>query len=710
MARAKTPPSPTFFTPTAQIAQSTHQEKLQASPSYAYTPTPASAILSPIAEAALWRYRASKALRLWQQSLENLDLLTPTIAINLSQTFQKLSKSRYTVALIAEVSRGKSELINALLFSQYGRRIVPTGAGRTTMCPVEFFCDPSTPPYLDLLPISSLAPLPDDTGLEPPSSLSELCNIPSAWQRYDLDETNADTLALAMQRISESQTIPTAEAERLGIHIASTDARNIEDTTSSIEVPFWRYARMNLHHPLLETGLSLLDTPGLNALGHESELTLEILPNTDAVLFLLSADTGVSHSEQLIWERFLQHLPKNNTRLILNKTDTLNDPLRNPYESQDALKDQIERCAKAMKMPKDAVFALSAQQGLVARIAKNPLDFERSGLGPLEADLQSNLLEKCQLRMKHMVLQTLIVNYHALSESLSTEALELHTELGQLTALSNSKDRLYAIHAYTSDTQKRQALEATLINKLHARLNNHRQTLMDMLSISDIQHSFSTALDRCQTGQIHTIHQELTIALAAAQMRFVAIQNEMEATQTSVVDSLCKLERLMPEVQGKPNNSKEVMTEGITNSLPVMPNLTSVLVEIKRLAQRYKPGASSLFPNLKMLHLTATQRKKHAATTTLAMERCMQLGNSLHIETMPWLEALRQYVEQAQHRHQADIQKRSNALSRMDEAQNDLNLSCQQLTDTLRTTLERKRYLDHAYAEAQSLLKATPKA
>ena len=44
---------------------------------------------------------------------------------------------KVTVAFVAEFSRGKSELINALFFAGYGRRIMPAAAGRTTMCPTE---------------------------------------------------------------------------------------------------------------------------------------------------------------------------------------------------------------------------------------------------------------------------------------------------------------------------------------------------------------------------------------------------------------------------------------------------------------------------------------------------------------------------------------------------------------------------------------------
>jgi hypothetical protein len=38
----------------------------------------------------------------------------------------------------------------------------------------------------------------------------------------------------------------------------------------------------------------ILDTPGLNAIGTEPELTLNLIPNAHAVLFILAAETGVT--------------------------------------------------------------------------------------------------------------------------------------------------------------------------------------------------------------------------------------------------------------------------------------------------------------------------------------------------------------------------------------------------------------------------------
>ena len=72
-----------------------------------------------------------------------------------------------------------------------------------------------------------------------------------------------------------------------------------------MEVPKWRHALINIAHPLLKQGLVILDTPGLNAIGAEPELTVNLIPQAHAVVFILAADTGVTKSDLSIWREHL---------------------------------------------------------------------------------------------------------------------------------------------------------------------------------------------------------------------------------------------------------------------------------------------------------------------------------------------------------------------------------------------------------------------
>jgi hypothetical protein len=101
-----------------------------------------------------------------------------------------------------------------------------------------------------------------------------------------------------------------------------------------VEVPRWRHALINFPHPLLKQGLVILDTPGLNAIGAEPELTLSLLPNAHAVLFILGADTGVTQSDLTIWKRAYLRRRFRPARplVVLNKIDGQWDELKTSEE------------------------------------------------------------------------------------------------------------------------------------------------------------------------------------------------------------------------------------------------------------------------------------------------------------------------------------------------------------------------------------------
>ena len=95
---------------------------------------------------------------------------------------------------MGEYSRGKTELINALFFSEYGQRMLPSQAGRTTMCPTELFFDrTSNSNYLLLLPIETR------TG---ELSLQQLRKQPERWVKHDLDERDPEIMREVLDRKS----------------------------------------------------------------------------------------------------------------------------------------------------------------------------------------------------------------------------------------------------------------------------------------------------------------------------------------------------------------------------------------------------------------------------------------------------------------------------------------------------------------------------
>ena len=343
-----------------------------------------------------WKQTRSRLLTRLQPWLKQQDLFTADARSAIERAQQALHDDQVTVAVAGEFSRGKTELINALFFADQGRRLLPTDAGRTTMCPTEIFCDLQSPPELRLLPI--------ETRCEE-LTLSGLRDIPERWHCVPLDLDNPDTLTDSLQMLTENKLVSKREAAELGLF----QERDHADS-SSVSIPRWRLAQLNIRHPLLAQGLRILDTPGLNAIGSEPELTYEMLPSAQAVLFVLAADTGVTHSDLQIWQNFIQRPGQAKRRgvvVVLNKTDTLWDELRSPKQVAESIIKQCREASKTLGIATDQVYAASAQKALLARVQDNPGLEQRSGIISLEKHLGetmvSNRMRLIQEEHTHMV-------------------------------------------------------------------------------------------------------------------------------------------------------------------------------------------------------------------------------------------------------------------------------------------------------------------
>ncbi|MDO9031690.1 MAG: dynamin family protein [Hydrogenophaga sp.] len=337
-------------------------------------------------EHGVWRKQFALRLKLLSEWLSDHDLLEAGVRERLDQLHAQVKNDKMMVAFVAEFSRGKSELINAVFFAGYGRRIMPASAGRTTMCPTELGYDAEVPPCLRLLPI--------ETRLQP-QSLLDWRNAPDKWERVDLDVNDPQQLARAIQKVAEVRRVSQAEAASLGFWNDETPNENpLVGPDGLIEVPKWRHALINMAHPLLKQGLVILDTPGLNAIGAEPELTVSLLPQAHAVVFILAADTGVTKSDLGIWREHLSVVGEDKaTRLVvLNKIDTMWDALSSPEQVQLQIASQRSDSAEILGLAPQQVLAVSAQKGLLAKVSRDDKLLQASNLMELEAALGEGLL------------------------------------------------------------------------------------------------------------------------------------------------------------------------------------------------------------------------------------------------------------------------------------------------------------------------------
>ncbi|MET4027035.1 putative GTPase [Marinobacter sp. MBR-99] len=332
--------------------------------------------------------------RLW---LQDNNLFSEDVSTRIRHGLELLIEDELTIAFVGEYSRGKTELINALFFSEYGQRMLPSQAGRTTMCPTELFFDRSANQnYLLLLPIETR------TG---ELSLQQLRKQPERWVKHDLDERNPEVMREVLAEVARVKSVPPEEARQLGFDEAMLEQDR--NNPGNVLVPAWRNAQISIRHPLFERGLRILDTPGLNALGSEPELTISMLPRAHAVIFVLSADTGVTASDMTIWKDHIdtEHADHRAGRFaVLNKIDVLWDDLQGEQHTADAIERIRTYTAEHLSIRQQDVIPLSAKQGLLARVRKDNELFGRSNIGQLEQlIIQRILVHKEQLITQNLI-------------------------------------------------------------------------------------------------------------------------------------------------------------------------------------------------------------------------------------------------------------------------------------------------------------------
>lgn len=347
-----------------------------------------------------WKRDLIREITRYRSWLAHNRLSSEAVDARLERALRVLRTDHITLAFVGEYSRGKTELINSLFFSSYGQRILPSRAGRTTMCPTELLFDPrSERSYIRLLPIESRL---EDT------SIAQLKRTSRLWLNLPLDPRDPQSMAEAFAQVAQTKTVPVEQAIALGFDPATLESVGGGD---DVLVPAWRHAMVNFDHPLLRQGLRILDTPGLNALGSEPELTLSMLPNAQAIVFLLSADTGVTASDMQIWQQHIRQLDEdtqNSLFAVLNKIDVLWDDVAGEAFVQNAIEQIRETTAQQLGIDAADVLPLSAKQALMAKIRGDQALLERSQLAELEQLLSQRILaQKERLLEDQVVLQVM---------------------------------------------------------------------------------------------------------------------------------------------------------------------------------------------------------------------------------------------------------------------------------------------------------------
>jgi hypothetical protein len=339
-------------------------------------------------EYSLWRAKLVQSIEMYQQWRTRYDMTDANSTATLLNILNNLQSDRITLAFVAEFSRGKTELINALFFAETGVRLLPSSPGRTTMSPTELFYDEVGGSYIRLLNI--------ETRLES-KTLAEFKQMPERWTHFDLNGNSPRQMQEAFKELVAVKKVPREVADELGLWNEREAKEQGLVNPTVVEIPCWRHALISFPHPLLKEGLSILDTPGLNALGTEPELTLNMLPSAQAIIFVLAADTGVTKSDLEMW---LNHIclarggKKQGLAVVMNKIDAMWDDLGGAAAYDESIRSQIKTSASILKINENAIFPVSAKQALLAKVKSDTVLFERSRLSTLEKYLATDILKQ----------------------------------------------------------------------------------------------------------------------------------------------------------------------------------------------------------------------------------------------------------------------------------------------------------------------------
>ncbi len=450
-----------------------------------------------------WKRDLIREITRYRSWLAHNRLNSEAVDARLERALRVLRTDHITLAFVGEYSRGKTELINSLFFSNYGQRILPSRAGRTTMCPTELFFDPrSERSYIRLLPIESRL---EDT------SIAQLKRTPRLWLHLPLDPQDPDNMAEAFAQVALTKAMPAEQAIQLGFDPATLESA---DGSDHVRVPAWRHAMVNFDHPLLRQGLRILDTPGLNALGSEPELTLSMLPNAQAIIFLLSADAGVTASDMQIWQQHIRQLDEdtqNSLFAVLNKIDVLWDDVAGEDFVQNAIEQIRQSTAQQLGIDPADVMPLSAKQALMAKIRGDQALLERSQLEQLERLLSQRILtHKEQLLEEQVVHQVLAL----LQNSQHTLRLRLEKVIEQRDLLAShqtgSGQMLLELTARTRHDHNRHH-KRLLDLKTNQRLLQRQGDLLRTAIRAERLEEHLTRLRRSLTGSLTTLGINLAI-------------------------------------------------------------------------------------------------------------------------------------------------------------------------------------------------------
>jgi hypothetical protein len=602
-----------------------------------------------------WRDALAKAIVDLRQWMSETQMLEGDSGRRLDLALERLAEDKLVIAFVAEFSRGKSELINAIFFAEYGTRVLPSSAGRTTMCPTELLYDPTLPPCIRVLPIETRG----RSG-----STSDFKRLAHEWQVFPVDTGSAEGMLGAFRMVAETIRVTVDEARGYGLFDPDDPDQSVAiDADGMVEISRWRHAIINFPHPLLKRGLVILDTPGLNALGAEPELTLSLVPSANAVLFVLAADTGVTRSDLDVWRQVVGDAGHRNHLAVLNKIDGLWDPLRSADEVDAEVRRQVQSVATTLELDPGRVFPVSAQKGLVAKVRGDDALLQASRLPKLEEALIELLVPAKQRIVRDQTMAAadrVVLDTRQMLSARERGVIEQLYELRSLQGKNQSSIERMTRRAYAEQKEFEDVVRKIVAAR--AVLSRLSEDMFKPLRVDALRaHVFATR------QRMRDSHLSLQLS-SAVRDHFAGLREMLRDANARTLE----IEQMVLGVQRR--FAEEL---GWSVSPPMAFSLDTYIAEIERVEQ----ACRSQFGALAALTTDKWALMQRFFDTVVSKSR--EVFSAAERDAEAWVKSLLPPLEVQVREQRAQLKKRAESVAKIRDAQGSLDERISELEEAL---------------------------
>lgn len=356
---------------------------------------------------------------------------------NLDTLKKRLEEQRFHLAILGQFKRGKSTLLNALL----GEVVLPVSVIPLTAIPT--FVRPGDQRYARVV-----------------------------FNGGDsVEESKADT----------------AEDLHLFLQQYVTEEANPENCLNVNYV--------EVFHPasILRAGVVLIDTPGIGSTHrHNTEATLNFIPQCDAALFVLSPDPPITEVET----QFLKEVQERIGRIffVLNKADYLGQSDREKVLKflHSTLLEQAGSAADVSILP------VSARLGLEARQQGSDSDWVSSGMRDVETLLLNFLVHEKESALSEAIARKS-------SDILRNVLLELRLTVKSLRMpLQELESRMESLKSIMAEAEARRTMEKDLLAGDQKRMAELLEEQAELLRRSATKRFMQVALEALEDNGLNT--------------------------------------------------------------------------------------------------------------------------------------------------------------------------------------------------------------